>query len=603
MTELSTAVRAAHATVPAYVGWWAQVQPDQPAIVRAGTVLTYAELYERSCRMAEVLRGRGVTRGTLVVLALERSPELVVAALAVLLAGGAYVGTDVDEPDARLAAILADSGAPLVITRADLADRYAGGVAEVLAVEEALAGDEEPDESVEPAPGDLFYVVYTSGSTGTPKGVLVPYDGVSNLVAWYRQTFDVRPGDRITQLARPSFDAWALEVWPCLANGATLCLVEGRLPDSPVDFARWLAAEGITVCFLTTALAVEMFDQPWTTYGGALRALLTGGEKLHRYPPAGLPFKVYNLYGPTETTVVATYAEVTRAPARDGAAQDGTPGDDAPPIGLPLPKMRAYVLDERRRPVPPGQVGELHVGGTGVALGYLNRPDLTAERFVTDPFVLDGDARMYATGDLVRELPDGSLSFLGRADDQVKLRGFRIELGEVETALNQLAEVREAAVVKHGRGDRLVGYVVPADPANPPEVGRLRRDLTERLPDYMVPQTVTLLDALPLTPHGKVDRKALAAIPLPGQSAGAGGKVFRTDTERVLSELWCEVLQISSVGREDSFFDLGGDSLHAMRLARRAKERGIRLGADDVFEYDVLHELAASIAETTGTDA
>lgn len=592
MTEASTAVRGAHEAVTARVAWWAQVQPHQPAVTHAGTVLTYAELYERSCRLAAALRARGVTRGTLVALALERSPDLVVAALGVLLAGGAYVGTDVDEPDARLASILDDAGVPLVVTRAATAARFAGGTARVLTVEEALRGDPDGGDAAEisePEPGDLCYVVYTSGSTGVPKGVLLPHEGLTNLVTWHRRTFEVRPGDRMTQLARPSFDAWALEVWPCLAAGATLCVVEGRLPDSPADFVRWLADERITVCFLTTALAAEMLDQDWRGYGGALRVMLTGGEKLHRHPPLGLPFRLFNLYGPTETTVVATFAEVQPRAKRD----------EVPPIGRPLPGMRAYVLDSRRRPVPPGTAGELYVGGTGVARGYLDRPELTAERFLADPFVPDGDARMYATGDLVRELPDGSLDFIGRADDQVKLRGFRIELGEVEAALHRLPGVREAVAVKHDTGDRLVAYVVPAGPGGPLDTADVRRDLAEWLPDYMVPQAVVSLESLPLTPHGKADRRALAARPLPAQAPAAQAEPdFRTDAERLMAALWCDVLQITSVSRDDSFFDLGGDSLQAMRLATRARERGIRLGADDLFEYDVLHELAAWITET-----
>ncbi|MFC0863838.1 amino acid adenylation domain-containing protein [Sphaerimonospora cavernae] len=589
MTEATMAAPTTQISVPARIAWWAQVQPHQPAVVHGDRALTYAELYDRACRLAGVLRARGVTRGTLVALSMDRSPELVTAALAVLLAGGVYVGTDVDEPDVRLGAILADSGARLVITRADAAGRFAGGPARPLAVEEASAAEPASGEIAEPMPSDGFYVVYTSGSTGVPKGVLVTHAGVSNLVTWYHEAFEVRPGDRMTQLARPSFDAWALEVWPCLSGGATLCLVDKRLPDSPAEFARWLAAQRVTVCFLTTVLAVEMLDQTWAGYGGALRVMLTGGEKLHRHPPEGLPFRLCNLYGPTETTVVATWTEV---PPRAST-------EEAPPIGRPLPGLRAHIMDSRRRPVPPGTVGELYVGGVGVAQGYLNRPELTAERFLPDPFATGEDARMYATGDLVRELPDGALDFVGRADDQVKLRGFRVELGEVESVLNRLPGVREAVVVLHERGDRLVACVVPADPADPPEPGGLRGDLASRLPDYMVPHVVTLLDALPLTPHGKADRKALAARPLPSVESAAGARVFHTETESALAALWCEVLEVGSVGREDGFFELGGDSLLAMRLATRARERGIRLSADDLFEFDVLHELAAFIGTTS----
>ncbi|MFF4988030.1 amino acid adenylation domain-containing protein [Streptosporangium saharense] len=572
------------AAVPALVARWARARPDHPAIVSAGTELTYGELVERAGRMASVLRSHGVDGGTLVPLVVERSPELVVAALAVLFAGGAYVGVDVDEPDARLGTIVADSGAPLVVTRAATAGRLGGGAAKVLAVEELLAADAPVCPPLDVTTEDVCYVTYTSGSSGTPKGVMVPHGGLANLVSWYGRAFGVRPEDRITQFARPSFDAWALEVWPCLAWGATLRLVEGRLPDSPADFAEWLAQERISVCFLTTVLAVEMFDQPWDLYGSAPRVLLLGGERLRRHPPFGLPFAVYNLYGPTETTVVATWAELDPA--------DVVGGQD-PPIGRPLPGLRAYVLDADRHPVPPGTVGELYVAGAGVALGYLRRPELTEERFPADPFT-PGE-RVYATGDLVRELPGGALVFVGRADDQVKLRGFRIELGEVETALSRLPGVREAAVVLHERGDRLVGHVVTDGP-----VEDLGEKLAGLLPTHMVPQTIVPVERLPLTPHGKLDRDALARRPLPARATSEAG--FLSEAERVLAEIWCDVLELDEVGRQDSFFDLGGDSLSAMRLASRARERGIRLGAEDVFEHEVLHELAAAIGATAGED-
>lgn len=583
----------ADTAVPARIAGWARTRPEQPAVVHGGSVLTYGELYDRSRRLAEVLRLSGVRRGTPVALVLERSPELVVTALAVLLVGGVYLATDVDDPDTRLAAILTDSGAPLVITRDQTRHRVAGVAAQVLTIEALSSAPAQPVLEVVMAPADLAYITYTSGSSGTPKGALIHHGGLANLVWWYRRTFEAGPGDRISQLARPSFDAWALEVWTCLSSGATLHIHEGR-PDSPAGLAGWLAAQRISICFLTTTLAVELFDQPWAELEAAPRLLLLGGERLAHYPPPGLPFRVFNLYGPTETSVVATYAELT----------DDLPREEAPPIGRPLPGLRAYVLDELGGPVASGTVGELHIAGIGVAYGYLNRPELTAERFITDPFVAAEDARMYATGDLVRELPGGGLAYVGRIDGQLKIRGFRIEPGEIETALRAQPGVREAVVVKHERG-RLVGYVIPDDPQAPPEPGGMRRDLTQRLPDYMVPQTIVVLDALPVTPHGKTDRAGLAQSLLPEAAAdpAAGEPAFETDAERALARLWCDVLEVGSVRRDDSFFELGGDSLLAMRLVTRARERGIRLGAEDLFEYEVLHELAATIELTAGAHA
>lgn len=624
--------RADRSTVGERVRRWADRQPDQPAVVAAGRELSYAELVAAATQVAVTLREYGVGRDDLVGLLLDRSPELVVCALGVLLAGGAYVGLDRDEPDARLATMLDDAACRVLVTEAETARRLtdAGAVPQatrVLTIESLLteAGADAVgpgDGSAAPAPGedDLCYVTYTSGSTGRPKGVLVPHGGVANLVDWYRDTFDVRPGDRMPQLARPSFDGWALEVWPCLANGATLHLVDRRRLDSPAEFGDWLVAQGITVCFLTTVLARELFDYPWPADRTRLRHLLLGGEKLHRYPPAGLPFRLYNVYGPTETTMLATCGEMDPA----------NPRDVAPPIGHPLANVRAYVLDDRGRPVPEGAVGELHLGGAGVARGYLNRPELTAQRFQPDPFT-SPPGRRYATGDLVRRLPGGALAFVGRVDDQVKVRGFRIELGEIETALRALPEVRDAVVVVRsgtsgasetdGPGaDRLIGYVVPRDPDRPPQAGRLREELGRALPPFMVPHLFAYLDAIPLTPHGKVARAELSRRPLPAPapttaapdaiapietaSAATGstttasaGPSGLSPVEGLLAELWREVLEVDAVDRDDSFFDLGGDSLQAMRVAARARERGLHFGAEDLFEHEILHELAAALDE------
>ncbi|MEU1751920.1 non-ribosomal peptide synthetase [Micromonospora matsumotoense] len=607
----SAVPRPDRSSVAERVRRWAERQPDQPAVITGDRRLSYAELLAAATRVSTTLREYGVDRGELVGLLLDRSPELVICALGVLLAGGGYVGLDRDEPTARLATMLADADCRVLVTEpgAALPGDGVPPATRVVTVETLLTPTSDPgapgvDTGTPPAASaeDVCYVTFTSGSTGRPKAVLVPHGGVANLVDWYRETFEVRTGDRMPQLARPSFDGWGLEVWPCLANGGTLYLVDRRRLDSPTEFGDWLVERGITVCFLTTVLARELFTYPWPAGRTRLRHLLLGGEKLHRYPPAGLPFRLHNVYGPTETTMLATCGEMDPA----------DPHDIAPPIGRPLANVRAYVLDERERPVPAGAVGELYLGGEGVAHGYLGRPELTGQRFRPDPFT-GPPGRMYATGDLVRRLPGGDLAFVGRADDQVKVRGFRIEPGEIEVALRALPEVREAVVVVRPgspgetTADRLIGYVVPADPARPPRADRLREELGRVLPPFMVPHLFGCLDAVPLTPHGKVARVELSRRPLPGPTpdtpgTAPAGSSGLSPVEQLLAELWRETLEIDTVDRGDSFFDLGGDSLQAMRVAARARERGLHFGAEDLFEHEILHELADALEQRGGPD-
>ncbi|QKW35608.1 non-ribosomal peptide synthetase [Actinomadura sp. NAK00032] len=578
---------------------WARERPDLPAVRSGGRVLGYGELVAAAGRLAARLRRSGVGRDTLVPLWMEASPELVVAALGVLSAGGAYVGMDVDDPADRAKVILADCAAPVVLTSRALAGEVPASGAEVLIVEDLAAGGGAPPADPDVRPGDLCYVTFTSGSTGVPKGVLVEHGGVAGLVSWYVREFGIAPGDRMPQLARPSFDGWALEVWPCLGGGATLCLAGRRLPGSPQDLVDWLVRERVTVGFFTTALAVQLLDAHWPGPGGAFRAMLLGGEKLPAPPRVHPPFALHHVYGPTETTMLATCGEI---PA-------DAPRDASPPIGRPLPGLTGHVLDERRRSVPDGAPGELHIEGAAVARGYLNRPALTAERFRAGAAP---GSRVYATGDLVRRRPDGALEFLGRTDAQIKLRGFRIEPGEIETAMLAVPGVAGAAAVVHeppGRRDpdarRLVGYWTAARGAVPPDAGEITERLAERLPHYMVPAAIVRLDSLPLTPHGKTDRAALAAREpaRPAERETGRDLAYRSDTERVLAEVWAKVLGVPEVGRDDGFFDLGGDSLLAMRAAAEARRRGVRLVAEDLFETDVLGELAAALDGRSGEPA
>jgi amino acid adenylation domain-containing protein len=438
--------------VVALCAGWAARTPEAPAVVSAGGTLTCAELDRRAGGLARRLRSLGVGPDVPVGLYAPRSPEMVIGALAVLKAGGAYVPLDPAQPADRLAFVVRESRMPVIL--AVLAKEGAPGWVEegvrVVPISEAETGG-LPMETFPAAPESLAYVIYTSGSTGRPKGVEISRAGLANLVRWHLRTYGVTPRDRATQVASPAFDAAVWEVWSCLAAGAALHIPDEETRLLPERLLASLAAGGITLCFLPTPLAEQFLDAAERALpaGLALRALLTGGDRLVRVPRRPLPFALVNHYGPTESSVVATWAPVPSAA-----------GDGPPAIGRPVDGTAAYVLDRGLDPVPAGVPGELAIGGAGLARGYLGRPDLTAERFIPDPF---GAGRLYRTGDLVRQRPDGALEFLGRIDHQVKIRGFRVEPGEIEGALARHPEVREAAVVlrEGAGGGRLVAYVVP----------------------------------------------------------------------------------------------------------------------------------------------
>ncbi len=440
---------------------WAAVQPAALAVAWSGGILSYGELNARANRLARHLRTLGVGPEVVVGVLARRSPEMLVALLAVLKAGGCYLPLDAAYPEERLATTLVDAGARLLLSTAELLAPRPGVAAaapvvfklgnEVENEEADLAGLSAADLPSLAGPHNLAYVIYTSGSTGRPKGVEVEHRGLANLVDWHRRTYSVTPADRATRLAGSAFDASVWEVWPYLAAGASLHLPADELLLSPPDLAAWLAREEITLCFLPTPLAEAMLEEAWP--GDApLRALLTGGDRLHRGPRPEHPFGLYNHYGPTENSVVTTWCRVPVG------------STERPPIGRPIDGVAVRLMGSDLLPVAAGEEGELWTGGVSLARGYRGRPELTAERFVPDPFAAEPGARLYRTGDLVRELPDGDLDFVGRIDFQVKVRGFRIELGEIEVALRRHPEVRDAVVMARddGRGGkRLAGYVVP----------------------------------------------------------------------------------------------------------------------------------------------
>ncbi|MFB8212218.1 amino acid adenylation domain-containing protein [Streptomyces sp. NPDC056010] len=573
----------------------ARATPDAPAVESGGTTLGYAELDARANRLAHHLIGLGAGRGTRVGVCLDRGTDQITTLLAVLKTGAAYLPLDATHPTERIAFMAEDAGLTVLVTDSRLAVRLPETDATVLRLDTAraaVAARPTTAPAVTLTERDAAYVIYTSGSTGRPKGVVCEHGGLRNLIGWLRRDYRLTPADRASQLATAGFDGSVQELWSVLTAGGTICLPEPGLLDDAEALAAWIADARINVCYMPTPRLEAALDDLMAR-PGALRLVQCGGDTLRRRPHSDTPFRMSNQYGPTEFTVTATSADVAPEPA---------PGAPLPEIGRPTDNNRAYVLDEHLTPVPVGATGELYLAGPGLARGYLHRPGLTAERFVACPFGGPG-ARMYRTGDLVRRRPDGALVYGGRADHQVKIRGLRIELGEIEAVLTRHPGVGQAAVQVHqGPGERkdLIGYVVPS--AGPVDPADLRRHAAEWLPDYMVPAAFVPLDALPLTPNGKLDRPALPAPERTGAETAA--REPRTDRERILCEIFAQVLAVPSVGIDHDFFALGGHSLLATRLVSRVRSAlGVRLGLRTLFETPTVAELARRLDTPEESDA
>ncbi|MCF6525327.1 amino acid adenylation domain-containing protein [Streptomyces sp. JJ36] len=598
----------------------ARAAPGAPALVTTGRTYSYAEMDRCADALARRLRELGAGPERLVGIGLERSAEQVIACLAVLKSGAAFVPMDPQYPSDRLAAIREDAGLRLLITDRRLRTRFPMGRTTLVYVEDALTAagtggppecgahresgtDAEPEAIPGHAPqrtpegGDLpsrlAYVLHTSGSTGRPKGVAVEHRNLSNFVAWYSAEYGLSPEDRVALLFSPGFDASLCDVWPTLCSGAAIHVAPEEARTDPARLARWLVDEGVTVTAVPTPLGEALLAADLTDRA-RLRTLLVGGEALTRRPDESTPFRMVNVYGPAETTVIAT----------TGAVEPGPPDAETrlPSIGGPIANLEAHVLDSRLQPVPVGVPGELHIGGAQVSRGYLNRPGHTAERFLPDPFSGRAGARLYATGDVVRRLPGGGLDFVGRIDDQVKIRGFRIELGEVEAALRSHPAISEAAVTVRSGGARqraLIAHLVPAEAG--PVAADVRRHLKDLLPHYMVPAQFVVRDDLPLTVHGKVDRKALAAAPLPADDGAVEETVPpRGPVEERVARLWCEVLDVPSVGAHDNFFDLGGHSFLVLKLQERLRETvGHEVPVVAVFQHPTVAAFAAYLDSAT----
>ncbi|MDL4774582.1 non-ribosomal peptide synthetase [Actinomadura xylanilytica] len=563
-------------TIPALFEAQVSARPDALAVTFEGVSLSFGEVNARANRLARHLVERGVGPEQFVALCLPRSVDLVVGVLAVLKAGAAYVPVDPDYPVDRIAFMLDDARPVLTLDSVDVPDGYA-----------------DTNLNVPISPDHPAYVIYTSGSTGRPKGVVVPHQNVVRLLASTEQWFSFGPDDVWTLFHSYAFDFSVWELWGPLLNGGRLVVVPYLTARSPEDFLRLLAAERVTVLNQTPSAFYQLVaadrDNPGTDL--SLRYIVFGGEALelgrlddwYSRHAEDAPTLV-NMYGITETTVHVSYVALDRAYAATA------PGSV---IGVGIPDLRIYVLDERLKPLPPGVAGELYVAGAGLARGYLNRPGLSAERFVADPHGEPG-TRMYRTGDLGRWRRDGNLEYLGRSDQQVQLRGFRIEPGEVEAVLARHEGVTDVAVIV--RDNRLIAYTVFTEPGavDPAE---LRRFAARDLPDHMVPAVVVELDALPLTSNGKLDRTAL---PAPDLSSKASSRTPRTPQEKTLADLFAEVLGLERAGIDDGFFDLGGDSIIAIQLVSRARQSGLVISPREVFQHQTVEELAA-IARPAGT--
>jgi amino acid adenylation domain-containing protein len=586
------------AAVPALIQAQAARTPAAVAVRAGELTLTYAALLTQAGQLAQALRARGIGPESLVAVALERSVDLVVALLGTWYAGAAFVPLDPSYPVERLRYMLDDSQAALLLTDTAQAARLAPAGPTLCVDQDRAARAAYPATpvTVTPADAQLAYVLYTSGSTGRPKGAGNTHAGLRNRLQWMQEAYGLTAADRVLQKTPISFDVSVWEFfWPLLV-GAELVMAEPGAHKDPVRLLDHLERHGITTLHFVPPLLQAFLDTPGVARCRSLRQILCSGEAL----PATLPPRVqellpgvalHNLYGPTEAAIDVT------------AWTCPTPPAATVPIGRPIANLQIYVLDPQGEPVPIGVPGECYLGGIGVGRGYHRRPDLTADRFVPDPFSPHPGQRLYRTGDLVRSRPDGALEYLGRLDHQVKIRGVRIELGEVEAALRQQPGVREAVVVarREGAGGaRLIGYVTtqaepPVDPA------ALRQALARTLPEYLVPAVVVRLAQLPLSPNGKVDRQALPAPEWEAQRTTAYAAPA-TELEHRLAAIWAQVLGLAQVGRHDNFFELGGDSITSLQVLAKAHREGLTLTPKQLFEHPTVAS-AAAVAVVESADA
>ncbi len=574
----------------------AQVEaaPDAMAVIFENQRLTYRQLNQHANQFAHYLKKQGVGPDVLVSICAERSIEMIIAMLGILKVGGACVPLDPTYPTERLAFMLEDTKTRFLLTEHRFMDRFPGSHTKIIFLDDPHPEvvETNPPQS-HPQSESLAYVFYTSGSEGRPKGVCIPHRAINRLV---RNTNFVQivSSDCVAQISNASFDGATFEIWGALLNGARLVMISRDTALSPRELAEQIQGHGITTMFLTTSLFNELALQAPSMFR-ALKHLVIGGEaadpkSVSLVLRSQAPQRLINGYGPTEATTFATWYEMKDVPE----------DVETIPIGRPLANTEVYIFDKQLRPVPIGVAGELHIGGDALARGYWNRPELTAEKFIANPFMNEPGERLYKTGDLARYRADGNIEFLGRIDQQVKVRGYRIELGEIETALARHESVRTAVVMVWQESltdTRIIAYVVP-DGASVPTTGDLRAFLLQKLPDYMVPSAFVLVQELPLTPNGKVDRKALALSDQALSLEERNVVVPRTPVEIALAKIWCDLLKTTNVGVRDNFFEVGGHSLLATQLVSRIRrEFNVELPLRNVFEMPTIEGLALAILE------
>lgn len=578
--------------------------PGAIALECAGRRVSYRELDALASSLADRLRSLGSGLNSRVAICVPRSIEMIGAVLAILKTGGGYVALDPTYPADRLAYILGNSQPSVLVTHSSLRSLLPAGSAPVLCVDEPASTPSL--SSPPPATGgspELAYLLYTSGSTGQPKGVFMPHGPLANLLHWHRRSLPLAPGERIVQFAPLSFDVSFQEIFTTLAEGGTLVLIDDHLRRDPEGLLACLADGKIHRLFLPFVALQQLAEAAVSTnrFPTGLKDIITAGEQLQVTEAIRTLFlrlpgvRLHNHYGPTETHVVTAYT----------LPEDPASWPTLPSIGFPIDDTVIHLLDAGRNPVPAGEPGELHISGAAVARGYWRRDDLTAERFLNDP--LRPGQRMYRTGDLGRLNADGSIEFLGRADSQVKIRGHRVELGEVEAALRQHPQVQDCAVAvhPHGHDKMLVAYVI-ARPATAPAPGELRTFLLSTLPEPMVPAVFVSLAKLPLTPSGKLDRRALPAperAPVPD----APRPVYASPLEEVIATAWEQVLGRTGIAGTDSFFDIGGTSVMMARVQRRLRaDLGREIPITLLFQHHTIQQLAAQLggdAPKTGSPA
>ncbi len=583
--------------------------PDQTAIIFHDQKLSYQFLNERANQLAHYLRSKGVGHESIVGLSLERSPDLIIGLLGILKAGAAYLPIDPAYPEERIAYIVEDSQINILVTQRKLSEQFKNKNLDTVCIDDLahpflqqpLTNPQVPIE-----PENIAYLIYTSGSTGKPKAVMVPHGSLVNHALAMQKIYHIQPEDRMLQYISISFDASAEEIYPTLTGGATLVLAPAAGEISGNDFLNLINEHKISILHLPVPVwhyLIDFFQEQKQPIPESVRLMLVGGEapsvqklslsaKLTNHP---LTFM--NLYGPTEATITTTCFQLDLKPNQQVEL-------NVIPIGTPIPNARVYILDEALQPVPSGVVGEIYIGGSGITRGYLNRADITAERFIPDPFSSTPGARLYRTGDLGRFTSTGDIIFVGRRDFQVKVRGFRIELGEIETALEKHPAVKQAIVLAKGdeRNTRLVAYIIPEKDVSL-TIAELRSFLGSTLPEYMVPSYFVAMEKFPTTPTGKVDRKRLPEPHLTRDELGDDYVPPRNDKEKILVEIWQELLKLPKIGVKDNFFELGGDSILSIQVIARANQKGLKITPKQLFEYPTIEGLAAVAEEGVAIQA